>query len=142
MPIDGRGDALMKYSRQRELIYQWVMEHPIHPTADKVYDALRSKEPKLSLGTVYRNLNLLAETGSLSKIPMPGGSDRFDARTDCHYHLSCTACGKLLDLQLPELANLDRAILERTGWAVSGFQVLCQGLCTSCMSVSKKAARK
>lgn len=128
----------MKYSRQRELIYRWVMDHPIHPTADKVYDALRIQEPKLSLGTVYRNLNLLAETGALSKIPIPGGSDRFDACTDRHYHLSCAQCGKLLDLQLPELEELDKAILERTGCAVSGFQVLCQGLCADCISHRQK----
>lgn len=122
----------MKYSKQRELIYQWVAEHPVHPTADTVYDAVRAHAPKLSLGTVYRNLNLLAETGSLIKIPVSGGSDRFDGRTDLHYHMVCSCCGQVLDVDLPELAHLDDVILKRTGFAVSGFQILFQGLCSGC----------
>ena len=122
----------MKYSKQRELIYQWVVEHPVHPTADTVYEAVRSQAPRISLGTVYRNLNLLAETGALIKIPVSGGSDRFDGRTDCHYHMVCTQCGQGFDVELPELDQLDSVILERTGFSVTDFQILFQGICGGC----------
>ena len=60
----------MKYSRQRELILETVMENPVHPTADTVYAMVREQEPNISLGTVYRNLNLLAEQGILRRIPI------------------------------------------------------------------------
>lgn len=123
---------MMKYSKQRELIYQWVVEHPVHPTADTVYDAVRAQAPRLSLGTVYRNLNLLAETGSLIKIPVSGGSDRFDGRTDRHYHMVCTCCGQVFDVDLPELEQLNQVILARTGFTVEDFQILFQGLCGGC----------
>ncbi len=123
---------MMKYSKQRELIYQWVVEHPVHPTADTVYDAVRAQAPRLSLGTVYRNLNLLAETGSLIKIPVSGGSDRFDGRTDQHYHMVCTCCGQVFDVDLPELEQLNQVILARTGFTVEDFQILFQGLCGGC----------
>ena len=123
---------MMKYSKQRELIYQWVVEHPVHPTADAVYDALRPLAPKLSLGTVYRNLNLLADTGALTKIPVSGGSDRFDGRTDRHYHMVCTHCGEVYDVDLPELENIEQSILERTGFWVENYQMLFHGRCRGC----------
>ncbi len=72
----------MNYSKQRELILKTVIENPIHPTADTVYEQVRRENPKISLGTVYRNLNFLSEMGILRKISMPVGSDRFDGRLD------------------------------------------------------------
>ena len=68
----------MKYSRQREIILNTVMENPVHPTADMVYSILREENPNISLGTVYRNLNYLAAEGIIRKITMPEGCDRFD----------------------------------------------------------------
>ena len=72
----------MNYSKQRELVLQAVLENPIHPTADGVYQQVRQQNPRISLGTVYRNLNFLAEMGMIRKISMPVGSDRFDGRLD------------------------------------------------------------
>ena len=80
----------MNYSKQRELVFQTVLQNPIHPTADAVYEQVRRENPKISLGTVYRNLNFLSEMGMLRKISMPVGSDRFDGRLDEHYHMACT----------------------------------------------------
>jgi len=72
----------MKYSRQRELIFETVIQNPVHPTADDIYSLVRTKLPNVSLGTVYRNLNLLSEQGDLYRIQLPNVSDRFDARID------------------------------------------------------------
>ena len=123
----------MKYSKQRELIYQWVVQNPVHPTADTVYEAVRAQAPRISLGTVYRNLNLLSDTGSLIKIPVSGGSDRFDGRTDQHYHMVCTQCGEVLDVELPELLKVEQLVSERTGFQVTGFQMLFEGVCSKCL---------
>ena len=68
----------MRYSKQRELILNTVLQNKIHPTADDVYKLLRDEYPGLSLGTVYRNLNFLAEHDMLKKINVPNGSDCFD----------------------------------------------------------------
>ena len=100
----------MKYSRQRELILETVMENPVHPTADTVYAMVREQEPNISLGTVYRNLNLLAEQGILRRIPMPAASDRFDGRTDSHHHMRCCGCGNLFDLPIAEFAGLEEQL--------------------------------
>ena len=77
----------MKFSRQREIILRHVKNFPVHPTADQVYTALKKENPNLSLGTVYRNLNQLSDAGMLKKIHIADGSDRFDGRTDPHFHM-------------------------------------------------------
>ena len=106
----------MKYSKQRELILQTVTQNPIHPTADAVYEQVRRENPKISLGTVYRNLNFLSELGILRKIPMPVGSDRFDGRLDEHYHMICDCCGRVFDVECDSLQEMDRQIMLRQGF--------------------------
>ena len=59
--------------------------------------------PRISLGTVYRNLNLLADIGEITKITTPDGGDRFDAVTNPHYHVICTSCGRVIDLEMESL---------------------------------------
>ena len=122
----------MKYSKQRELILQTVTENPIHPTADTVYEQVRQVNPKISLGTVYRNLNFLSEMGILKKISMPVGSDRFDGRLDEHYHMICDCCGQVFDVECASLEELDRQIMNRQGFQVMDHHLLLTGVCREC----------
>ena len=122
----------MKYSRQRELICRTVLQHPCHPTADMVYSMVREQEPTISLGTVYRNLNLLAEQGALKKISLPNASDRFDGRTDAHQHLLCKGCGKLFDVDIGPLETLEDQLYRVRDFTVTGYEVYLTGLCRDC----------
>ena len=90
----------LKYSRQRESIKHFLAETKEHPTADTVYLHVKKQFPNISLGTVYRNLNLLTDLGEAVKISTPTGGDRFDGRLEPHNHFLCTKCGRLLDLDL------------------------------------------
>ncbi len=126
----------MKYSRQREAIYRAVRQSCSHPTADTVYEQVRDENPQISLGTVYRNLNQLVDGGMLTKIAMPYGGDRFDGRMDEHYHMICTGCGKVVDVNLLSLSQLDSEILQKTGFRVSAHHMVLEGTCEDC------AARK
>ena len=92
--------ASLKYSRQRESIKHYLMTTKMHPTADEVYMHVKREFPNISLGTVYRNLNLLTDIGEAVKITTPNGGDRFDGRIEPHNHFLCTKCGRLLDLEL------------------------------------------
>ena len=94
--------ANLKYSRQRAAIKEYLCNTTEHPTADTVYLHIREAFPNISLGTVYRNLNLLADTGEAIKISTPDGGDRFDGRTDLHYHVICRDCKRVYDLELDE----------------------------------------
>ena len=73
-----------------------------HPTADTVYLHIKEEFPNISLGTVYRNLNLLADIGEALRIPTPDGGDRFDGRCEPHYHVVCTNCGNVFDLEMDD----------------------------------------
>ena len=121
-----------KYSRQREMIYQTVLESGEHPTAEAVYQTVRRKCPDISLGTVYRNLGRLSECGAIQKIGVPGGSDHFDGTLREHYHLFCTGCGRVYDVDLPELDDLRQSVQEKTGFEVSGYNLTFRGLCREC----------
>jgi len=130
----------MNYSKQRELILRTVLENPIHPTADAVYELVRRENPRISLGTVYRNLNFLSEMGILRKISMPVGSDRFDGRLDEHYHMTCTACGRVFDVECGTLKDLDRRIMESQGFRVREHHLLLTGLCRECRAAAGEDA--
>lgn len=122
----------MRYSHQREQILQAVMESHLHPTAIMVYDALKDQMPKLSLGTVYRNLNQLADAGRIRKIPLPDGSCRFDGTIKGHSHIVCDRCGSVADVMLPTLYELNEAIREETSFTLSSYDVVMHGLCKAC----------
>ncbi len=126
---------MIKYSKQRELILNTVKENRVHPTADFVYNKLKEENPGLSLGTVYRNLNLLAEEGIIQKIRIPNGPDRFDGEVKEHPHMTCTCCGKVIDLPLTcmeDMRQLDEEILKKTGHQVNSLQTAFTGVCGAC----------
>ena len=122
----------MKFSKQREMILNQVMNFPVHPTADQVYTALKADNPNLSLGTVYRNLNLLSEMGMLMKIRIADGSDRFDGRTDKHYHMVCDKCSRVFDVELDELDTLKAIISDKYGHSLTEITLNLSGVCCEC----------
>lgn len=123
---------ILKYSRQRESIEKAVHALHCHPTADEVYQAVREETPSISLGTVYRNLNTLAELGRIKKISMPEGGDRFDYNLTTHYHATCHQCGKVFDIALPNPQQIAEKIHTETGFSVTGFHFVAKGVCSRC----------
>lgn len=120
-----------RYSRQRELIYQAVLGSKEHPTAEMVYQWLKPVNPNLSLGTVYRNLNLLAEEGVLIRMPFP--VERYDADTHPHSHFRCKGCGRVFDLALDHDEAIDRlAAAVAPDFRVEGHDLTFTGLCPQC----------
>lgn len=119
-----------RYSQQREQIYDMVCASREHPTAQMVYDALRPSMPRLSLGTVYRNLQQMARDGRLMEIDGP--VTRFDATVRPHTHLRCSCCGCVADVELPYDAALDRAFAME-GWNITGHSLMFTGVCPVCM---------
>ena len=119
-----------RYSRQRELIYEALRQTEQHPTAEMIYQWLKPANPSLSLGTVYRNLNLLADEGAIRRMAIP--VERYDAKTMPHPHFCCDQCGAVYDLHLPYDAELDRQALLASGHDVTGHEVVFHGICTKC----------
>ena len=126
-------EKLRRFSRQRQMVLDVVKNRTKHPTADKVYEILKKDHPEISLGTVYRNLNLLAEMGEISRVETSSIKDHFDGNQHPHAHFVCRKCGGVSDL------NLDISLLLQSAKGVEGsFQVedckvLVQGVCEDCL---------
>ncbi len=124
--------AARKYSRQREAIKQSLAGRTDHPTAEKLYSELHESDPKLSLGTVYRNLALLAEMGEIRKISTLIGPDHFDGNTSMHYHFICRDCHEMSDIWTEETEHLSRQITETAEGEVEEIELVAYGICRSC----------
>ena len=128
----------MNYSRQRSLILDIVKNTRSHPTAEWVYQQAKKELPTIGIATVYRNLNTLVELGEVVRLVSGDGQDRFDGATGEHFHMKCSCCGGLTDLE-PEneekLVRLKDVICETfpdLGGEVALSAVLLKGICENC----------
>ena len=122
----------MKYSKQRELILDTVRQKRMHLTAKEICDLVKLEMPNISLGTVYRNLNALCESGFLHKIEMPYGSDQFDFKLDPHSHIYCTRCQKIFDIKSTSIEEVKSIIEEENGYQITSTSIILEGLCRDC----------
>lgn len=122
----------MRYSRQRQLILDSVKSEAVHPTADLVYKKLKKENPTLSLGTVYRNLNLLAENGDLIRIEVMGDKDHYDGNTEPHFHMVCTNCHKIIDIPFSVASDLNAKVFQVTGDEITAYDIAFKGVCKNC----------
>lgn len=124
--------AALKYSRQRESIKEYLANTSEHPTADIVYMHVKEEYPNISLGTVYRNLNLLAELGEAKKITTPDGADRFDGHTTPHYHFCCTCCGKVKDIYVEDMDYIGEFAGKHFDGVIESHTAMFFGKCKDC----------
>ena len=117
---------------QRTLVAQAVQQLQSHATAEEVYDAVAREHPHISKGTVYRNLNQLAEEGEIQKLEMPDGPDCFDHRLHRHYHAKCSRCGRVFDVDMDYMDDLVRLVKDAHGFAINGHNLVFTGVCTTC----------
>ena len=118
-------------TRQRQLVLEAVQDHCDHPTADQIYLDVRARDSRISRGTVYRNLGILEDNGEILHVKVPS-ADRFDYRTDLHYHLFCTKCGAVSDAPAEYDRELDERLSSATGFAVERHRTVFEGLCPKC----------
>ena len=117
---------------QRRIILEELAKLKTHPTADELYKIVRKKLPKISLGTVYRNLEFLANSGQIHKIESCGAQKRFDGEPGEHYHLRCTKCQKIYDVPLFPLPDLDKNLNKIKGFKITNYLLEFTGLCPKC----------
>ena len=123
-----------RFSQQRERIYQTVLESRAHPTAEMVNQQLKPEMPRLSLGTVYRNLLFFQQNGTIQSVGVVNGQERFDAVTAPHSHFVCTSCGAVIDLhRIPMDPALTAAVREQYGFEVQRHELTFYGRCQKCM---------
>ncbi|MBR6316420.1 MAG: transcriptional repressor [Lachnospiraceae bacterium] len=122
----------LKHSKQRDAILSFLMTRKDHPTADTIYSCLKEENPNLSLGTVYRNLNVLTEIGQIRRLRLSDGVDHFDGDISPHDHFLCTKCGQVTDLhtgrKIMEVSSIDPAFDGQ----IEGCFTYFYGLCGNC----------
>ena len=120
----------LRHSHQREMIYEYLLASKEHPSAEMVYEDLKTQIPNLSLGTVYRNLRLLEELGKVRKVTTLNNVERFDAWCEDHIHFVCEECGKVIDLpySCSEVINSIKIKEHDVAWA----SLIMGGTCASC----------
>ncbi|MBN1191926.1 MAG: transcriptional repressor [Dehalococcoidales bacterium] len=123
---------MSRKSIQREAVFRVVTETASHPGADWVYDQVKKVIPNISMGTVYRNLKFLAESGKIRELHIPGGPSRFDGNTSLHYHFRCEKCSRLLDLDLTVDPAIEKNVAQKTGYLVKSHYLEFRGLCPDC----------
>ncbi len=123
----------MNYSRQRESIKEYLMSTQEHPTADVIYQHVKENYPKISLGTVYRNLTLLVDLGAVRKISAGDGTEHYDADTSAHSHYYCRCCHRVMDLEVtPSVDQILSASSAGLG-TVEMASLLFTGVCKDCI---------
>lgn len=125
----------MKFSKQRELILNEVMNSRLHPTADSIYTNLKKDNPGLSLGTVYRNLTQLTEHGFIAKLSIPNQSDRFDRNIKPHAHLICEKCNNIFDIESNSINKFVNSLSDKENIEISNYDIILKGTCTKCKNV-------
>lgn len=119
-------------SSQREAILELVRRLKTHPTAEEIYAQLRPANPRLSLGTVYRNLHILAQQGEIREIHFGSGRDRFDGNTHDHYHFICRGCEDIIDMDMPVRPELMTTAERAFGHKLDSHTVQFYGYCERC----------
>lgn len=127
----------MKYSRQREIILEMLNQNKVHPSAEQLYMMLKEKGENVSIATVYRNLNSLAETGEILKFKTFEKNERFDSTIKPHYHFQCEKCSKIYDLPV-EITQRVKDNVSHSGFEVTKFTVMVSGICPNCKSEQKE----
>lgn len=122
----------MNYSKQCDIILSYVKSVKTHPTAEEVYTHVRKKNNNISLGTVYRNLEKLAEEKIILRIKMANKKDRFDGNISHHYHGICNNCGKIVDIFTDYYYNIDDDVKNKTALYVLSHDIIFNVICKEC----------
>ena len=116
---------------QRRVILEELRKVDTHPTADELYEMVRRRLPKVSLGTIYRNLDLLSSDGVIQKLQAGNSQMRFDGNAEPHMHISCIKCGCVADVHSgPDTSALTQEV--QTDFILLGCTVLLYGICPQC----------
>lgn len=136
-------DKDFRLTKQKKTILACIRRSwPVHPTPQMVYQEAKKEIPKISLGTVYRNLNSLRAAGFVEEIPIHNEPSRFDSRVDAHLHFRCEICNRLVEMEDPGILKLSRKQLNKKGFQTNHATVLYFGICKDCLAKVKNKYAK
>ncbi len=123
----------MRMTRQRRVILEELRRIEGHPTAEEVFEIVRRELPRISLATVYRNLEILSDLGEIQKLEFGGTQMRFDSETEKHYHIRCINCDRVDNAPMNVMENVENTLYGATEYKVMSHRLEFLGLCPVCM---------
>ncbi|MDO4501736.1 MAG: transcriptional repressor [Coriobacteriia bacterium] len=123
---------------QLGIVEQALHELANHPTAEEVYLQVHAGYPTIGKATVYRALNKLVSNGRAKKVAVAGGADHYDHQVFGHYHIRCNQCGKVDDVELSCMPNIEQQVQSASGYELSGHVLLFEGTCPRCAGGERK----
>ena len=120
---------------QRQIIIDTLKKLNNHPPVEEIYAAIHAEHPSISKTTVYRNLRKLAVDGLIRPVLLPDGLERYDDRTDRHYHFKCKECRDILDVDIDYLADLNDTVRGKYGVRIDSHDVVFWGICLKCKDI-------
>ena len=126
--------AVLRMTKQRQTILDELCKLKSHPTADEMYQILRKKMPRISLGTVYRNLEILSDCGMIQKIDVGGTQKRFDGNAAPHYHIRCVRCNKVEDIDVEPNKKIENLAHLISNYTILRHHTEFIGICPGCQS--------
>ena len=121
-----------RMTRQKAAVYRVISSTTTHPTAEWIYAETRKELPDISLGTVYRNIRVLLDEGSIIELCYGKGQSHYDATVTPHYHFVCRCCGRILDFPAAS-AESEAELLSRAPGSVENHRFECYGVCKDCL---------
>jgi Fur family ferric uptake transcriptional regulator len=121
-------------TRQRRIILEELRKVNTHPSADELYVMVRKRLPRISLGTVYRNLEILSASGEIQKLEFGCSLKRFDGVAHQHYHIRCLECGGVADVPPSAAIRISHALNENSDFKIMGHKLEFIGICPACLN--------
>lgn len=132
----------LRMTNQREMILRELVKNKQHFTADELYDIVKKLMPRISLATVYRNLEILSEAGIIGKLEISGRQKRFDYDPEDHDHIYCVVCQRVDNLNIDRTGDEAKRLALVEGYAVSGYRLEVIGICQNCQNKEKAKEKK
>ena len=118
---------------QKKLVLDTVSKLHNHPTAEDVYEQLHAHHPNISKATVYRNLKQMSEEGKLKRIESVNQADHYDHQCHDHYHVQCTCCNRVYDVDMDYMDDLNKKITGANGFQIQNHDIVFKGICPECI---------
>lgn len=127
----------LRMTRQRQVILEELRKVNTHPSADEIYEMVRKRLPRISLGTIYRNLEILSASGEIQRLELGTSLKRFDGVADDHYHIRCLDCNRVIDAPPGFDVSITHEPAESTGFKILGHTLEFIGICPACLDHSQ-----
>ncbi len=129
---------MLRMTQQREIILEELKKYQGHPTADELFVQVKKRLSRISLATVYRNLEILSAAGRVTKIEISGRQKRFDNELHQHNHVYCVGCSRVDNIELDNNSTLEFKASAHKGYAIDGYRIEFKGICPDCLKKKNK----